>query len=172
MSVTTVRIEAPRDLVWGVLLDVPSYPLWVVGTKRIRGVEPTWPAPGSTFHHAVGWGPFEQRDSTSVVELEPPRRLVLEVRVRPVVGVARVEITLAGVGRSTDLTLAEQVTRGPAHRLARPLVDAALLARNRLSLHRLKAWCEQRDRGTPGRGGEDGDATAAATPTTDPAGTT
>ena len=110
MARNVIEIDAPVDVVFDVLLDPQQYPRWVAGAKRIRDVDDTWPAPGSRFHHAVGAGPAEVRDSTKVVEIDPPRRLVLEARFRPP-GVACVEMELEPLGTGTP-RLAGRATPG------------------------------------------------------------
>jgi uncharacterized protein YndB with AHSA1/START domain len=149
MATNRIRIEAPPARVFWVLTDVASFPLWVVGAKRIRGVDPTWPAPGSSFHHVVGAGPVEDRDSTRVMAIVPDRHLTLLVRARPLVGTARVELTLVGRNGGTDLEMVEQPMAGPVRRLPNLFVDALVRARNELSLRRLRRWCEQRELADP-----------------------
>lgn len=149
MSRNTIEIDAPVDVVFDVLLDAHTYPRWVVGARRIRDVDDTWPAPGSSFHHAVGPGPTEVRDATTVVEIDPPRRLALEARFRPP-GVARVEFELEALGPDrTRLTMLEHALRGPAfmnNRVAQVVADPLLAARNWWSLRRLKHIAESRVR--------------------------
>jgi hypothetical protein len=65
-----------------VLLDAYAYPRWVVGAKRIRAVDPEWPAPGSRFHHALGAGPAELHDSSKLLAITAPRRIERRRRVR------------------------------------------------------------------------------------------
>jgi uncharacterized protein YndB with AHSA1/START domain len=148
MATTRIRIQAAPQVVWDVLMDPAAYPLWVVGTRRIRGVDPNWPAPGSTFAHAVGWGPVELRDNTRIVEVDPPGRLVIEVRVRPLVGIARVTLTLSGIDGATDLEMVETPTAGPMRHLE-AVTEALIAPRYWLSLQRLRAWCEQRQLAAP-----------------------
>ena len=47
----------PAD-VFAVLADGWLYPSWVVGASRVRGVDGTWPQPGSRIHHSVGVWPL------------------------------------------------------------------------------------------------------------------
>src|SRR6188472_2881403 len=97
VSVTRYAV-APIERVFEVISDPRTYPDWLVGAREIRSVDEDWPQPGSRFHHRVGLvGPLTIPDSTSSVEVEPPTRLVLEVRARPLVK-GRVEFTLASVG--------------------------------------------------------------------------
>lgn len=149
MSRNTIDIDAPIDVVFDVLLDPHAYPRWVVGAKRIREVDESWPAPRSSFHHAVGAGPTEVRDATTVVEIEPPRRLVLEAHFRPP-GVATVEFDLEALEPDrTRLTMLEHSLRGPAilnNRVAQLVADPLLAARNWWSLRRLKHIAETRVR--------------------------
>jgi uncharacterized protein YndB with AHSA1/START domain len=150
MATTRIHVDAPPAVVWDVLMDPAAYRIWVVGSKRIRGVDAGWPQPGSRFHHAVGWGPIEDKDSTEVCELDPPHRLVLDARIWPL-GSARVTLTLAPEGAGCTVTMEEEPHGGPAAALSGlPPMEAALWARNRISLRRLKDWSEQRHRAAPG----------------------
>ena len=94
MALNSIRTRAEPDAVFDVLDDACAYPRWVVGARRVRAVDPSWPAVGSRFHHALGTSVGELHDSSLVLEHDRPRRLVLEVRFRPV-GVARVSLEIA-----------------------------------------------------------------------------
>jgi hypothetical protein len=80
-------------------------------------------------------------DTTSVLESEPPRRLVLEARARPLV-VARVEITLQQESARTRVVLDETATGGLMAALPAALGDALLHARNAETVRRLKRLAE------------------------------
>ena len=47
---------------------------WVVGSKRIRAADASWPAPGSRFHHTVGVGPLSLDDHTESLEADAAMR--------------------------------------------------------------------------------------------------
>ncbi len=143
MSQNHITVPADPDAVFDVLDDPHAYPRWVVGTRRIRAVDPAWPTVGSRFHHAVGTAAGEIHDSSMVLERERPHRLVLEVRFRPT-GVARVEITVEPVGDGSRVTLVETPTAGLLGRVPRWLSDPALSLRNVLSLHRFQRVVERR----------------------------
>ena len=64
MAFTSRQIDASPAAVFAVLVNPETYPKWLVGADRIRGVDPDWPAIGSKFHHVVGFGPFKIADST------------------------------------------------------------------------------------------------------------
>lgn len=83
MATTRRYIPVPPSVVWNTLADPANYGDWVVGSKRIRDADPEFPAPGSRFHHTVGFGPLTIRDHSEVLEAEPPRRLRLRVKARP-----------------------------------------------------------------------------------------
>lgn len=144
-----IEVRAPREVVFEVLTDAASYRIWVVGSKRIRGVDANWPNPGSRFHHIVGWGPIENKDTTKVLELEPDRRILLEARLWPL-GTATVEVVLEDCPKGTHVTLIEELRDGPARFLEGPPLQASLWARNMIGLRRLRDWSEQRYRSTPG----------------------
>jgi uncharacterized protein YndB with AHSA1/START domain len=149
MSTNRVHVDAPPEAVFDVLCDAASYRIWVVGSKRIRGVDPDWPAVGSKFHHTVGMGPFEDNDTTAVLEVVRPTRMVLEARVWPF-GTAEVAVDLAPAGSGTDVTISETPLRGPAKSFDNIFMEQALWVRNAIGLRRLKAWSEQRYHATPG----------------------
>lgn len=131
-------VPASVDDVWAVLADARSYAFWVVGSHDIRAVDGPWPEPGSTFHHTQGHGPFKVRDTTTVVECEPGRRLLLEVRIRPFL-TGPVEITLAPDGEGTCITIDEKA-RGWIGGLTPDFVTSPLIAvRNAEALRRLAA---------------------------------
>jgi uncharacterized protein YndB with AHSA1/START domain len=69
-----IHIEAPPEQVFAVLSDPERYPGWVVGAADTIKFDDEFPAPGSSFRHRVGLGPFTLSDRTWVVELDPPRR--------------------------------------------------------------------------------------------------
>ena len=143
MSRNHIDVGSDPEAVFDVLDDPFAYPRWVVGTRRIRRVDPEWPAVGSRFHHAVGVAAGELHDSSSVLARERPRRLVLEVRFRPT-GVARVEITVERVTGGCRVVLEETPTDGFLARLPRWLTDPALALRNAWSLHRFRRLLTRR----------------------------
>jgi uncharacterized protein YndB with AHSA1/START domain len=143
MSRNAVRISASPDAVFDVLDDAYAYARWVVGARRVRRVDPEWPAVGSRFHHAIGNAAGELLDSSKILERDRPQRLVLEVRFRPM-GVARVEIDVTPDGAETVVTIAESPTDGPASHVPRVIVDPMLAVRNAVSLQRLRHEVERR----------------------------
>lgn len=149
MTQCQLHVTAPPEVVFEVLCDPASYAIWVVGSKHIRGVDAGWPQPGSKIHHVVGWGPFEDHDSTVVLEIDPPHRLLLEARTWPF-GTAEVELMLQAENDGTSVGMRETPQRGPAARFYNPAMAAVLYARNLWSLRRLGRWAEERYRGTPG----------------------
>jgi uncharacterized protein YndB with AHSA1/START domain len=143
MSRNRIRINAPPEAVFAVVDDPYAYPKWVVGSRRIRAADETWPAVGSAFHHAVGTPAGEIRDSSKILRREPPHLLSLEVRFRPT-GVAQVDIRVAPDGSGSVVTLEETPTDGPFGRLPRLITDPTLMLRNALSLQRLRHEVERR----------------------------
>jgi uncharacterized protein YndB with AHSA1/START domain len=137
-----ITIAAAPDEVFAVLLDAYAYADWVVGARRVRGVDPNWPAVGTRFHHALGVGPAELKDSSEILEIDPPHHLALEVRFRPL-GVGRVDLDLEGVrgGRATLVTMDEVAgVNGTMSFLERLLI----VLRNWWSLRRLRRLVAQR----------------------------
>ena len=135
-------MSASPDEVYAVLANPYSYEDWLVGCKKIRSVEGEWPAPGSLFHHRVGFGPFELSDNTKAIEAETGRRLVLEARARPL-GVAKVEFDLEPHAEGTLVTMKERPVRGMAARIDNPVLDGMVKGRNAESLRRLHKLFER-----------------------------
>ena len=143
MAETEQTIDASPDDVFAVLLDAWGYEHWVVGCKDIRAVDDAWPEPGSRFHHTVGMGPLDVSDTTMVVEVERPRRLVLEARARPA-GVAKVVFTVEPHEGGSRVHIWEKPIRGVARTIHNPVLDAAVDGRNAETLRRLKKRVEER----------------------------
>lgn len=142
VSETSTRIDASPERVFEVLDDARTYEFWVVGCKDIRAVDPEWPAEGSAFHHAVGVGPLNLKDSTTILEREHPRRLKLHARARPA-GVAHVLFELTPSGSGTDIVISEKPVEGLPAKLHNPLQDHLIHRRNVETLRRLK-WLAER----------------------------
>ncbi|HEX4218214.1 MAG TPA: SRPBCC family protein [Acidimicrobiales bacterium] len=145
MAVRNALVEAGPADVWAVLSDGYAYERWVVGTRRIRAVDPGWPQEGTSLHYTVGVGPLEFEDRTTVRLVEPGKRLELEAQARPY-GTARVSIQLLPWGDDSVVIMDEHPLRGPSWALENPAVDLVLTVRNRRTLRRLVALVESRAR--------------------------
>lgn len=143
MSKVTITINAEPDTVYDVLADPVSYALWVVGNKRIRGYDRSWPAPGSEFHHEVGFWLIAVKDKTVALESNPGRRLVMLVRALPFVQ-ATVSYSLEPDAFGTRVTMDEVPIGGPWEKLWNPVLDALTSLRNAESLRRLRLLAEVR----------------------------
>ena len=143
MSCNTITVNAPPEVVFGVLADAATYEIWVVGNKSVRGYDASWPAAGSELQHTVGIGPLATKDKTVAVESDPPRRLVLLVRARPLVR-ASVSFSLDPEGSATRVSMEEHPAGGPWERLWNPAFDAVTWLRNAETLRRLKRLAEVR----------------------------
>lgn len=143
VSKNVIHIEAPPQAVYDILADADRYPDWVMGAKRIRRTDPEWPKPGATFAHALGAGPLEVKDTTTVVEAEEPRRIVLRARARPI-GIAHVELNLTPEDGGTRVEMIERPVEPRILRHVGPLVAPLIFPRNAESLRRLKKLAEAR----------------------------
>jgi uncharacterized membrane protein YoaK (UPF0700 family)/uncharacterized protein YndB with AHSA1/START domain len=143
----TVRVERTTTAgipdVWGRLADACGYAEWVSGTREVRDADATWPRVGARLYHRFGPWPWRARDHTTVLESEPPRRLVLAASARPW-GVVRAELTLSPDGSRTCVELSEQMLGGLGARLRLPGY-ALQRMRNRHSLDRLVDLAEHRE---------------------------
>lgn len=136
MARTERNMRCQPDDVFRVLLDARRYPDWVVGARTIRGVDSEWPAVGSAFYHRVGvLG--EVKDKSEILELDPPRRIVLRTYLRPL-GIARVIITAEPSLDGTRVAIVEEPERGTRLRRIRRLLDPLMHLRNREALRRLE----------------------------------
>jgi uncharacterized protein YndB with AHSA1/START domain len=139
MACNETQVDVPPERVFELLADGRKYADWVVGADRVRSVEPEWPNPGSKFHHTVGVGPIKINDSTSVLEVDAPNRIVLDARARPL-GRARVDIELRAQDGGTLVVMREELADGP--RLMQRLTDPLIRVRNVEALRRLKDLVE------------------------------
>ncbi|MDP9389626.1 MAG: SRPBCC family protein [Actinomycetota bacterium] len=143
MAVNRAILTAPPGAVFAVLSDPGTYADFVVGTKRIRRFEPTWPEVGSVFHHTLGVGPFILRDLTRVVEVEEGRRLVLRAHMGPLC-VNRVAFSLHPAGQGTEVEVEEHAVDGPLAKLWNAAFDAVMRLRNAVMLRRLDTVAARR----------------------------
>ena len=143
MSRTTRLIHATPEQVWAVLADGWLYPLFVVGAARMREVDDSWPAVGARLHHSVGSWPLMIDDTTSVLEVEEDRRILLLARGWPA-GQAHVEILLEPSDTDTLVTMVEQATGGPGALIPKAIQDPQLHLRNIEALRRLAFLVEGR----------------------------
>ena len=136
-------VKATPAEVWHVLADGWLYPLWVVGSDRMRAVDRDWPVPGSRLHHSVGAWPFLINDTTIVQAAVPERRLHLRARGWPL-GVADVSIELSAVADGTEVVLEEDAVGGPGRLVPAPVRSPLLWWRNTEVLNRLAVVVEGR----------------------------
>ena len=127
----------PAEAVWDVLADPESYGYWVVGSKAIRDAEPEWPAPGSKFHHTIGFGPLSLSDHTVALETERPRRFRLRAKGRPA-GTATVTLELTPKNGGTLVKMRENPDGVFGLLSLNPLLQATTKSRNAESLMRLE----------------------------------
>jgi NAD(P)-dependent dehydrogenase (short-subunit alcohol dehydrogenase family)/uncharacterized protein YndB with AHSA1/START domain len=149
MARNRVHIHAAPEEVFAVLSDPERYPAWVVGADKVRDHDEEFPQVGSRFHHKVGPSPINVRDYSEVLEIDPPRRLVLKAKARPL-GTATIEFDLEESAGGTELRMEE----GPGDRLTslfvgNPVADTALRIRNAEALSRLKRLVEGVPEGEP-----------------------
>lgn len=127
------EVPATPEQVWAVLADPHSYPGWVVGARRIRAADDSWPAAGAMLHHELAGG---IEDSTSVVDSEEGKRLVLRARARPA-GIAEVVLTVEPSGDGSKVQMKERAVSGPASIIPEFILAPLVKARNEESLRRL-----------------------------------
>ncbi len=143
MVTVTRRMRCPADAVLTVLSDGWTYAAWVVGTSRIRGVDPGWPTPGTRIAHSAGIWPLVVDDVTVALDWDRDGgRLELQARGWPA-GEARVLLRVRPDSDGCIVRLDEDAVRGPGAAVPRPLRQAGLVPRNRETLRRLALLAER-----------------------------
>lgn len=139
-----MHFDVPPERAYEVLSHPRAYGFWVTGAREVNEADPSWPAPGSTFRHTQGIKPLLISDTTSVVAADPPNRLELEARVRPLL-VARIVVSLVPEDGGTRVTMEEQPVGGVLRPvLLLPPSKALVKVRNQESLRRLRQLAEGR----------------------------
>ena len=151
MATNTCTASCPPEDVFDVLADGWLYPSWVVGASRIRDVEAAWPATDAKIHHSFGIWPALIDDSTSVLEWDPPRRMVLKARGWPM-GSAKVVLEVEPAAGGCRITIREDAIEGPGTLMPKPVRDALIHVRNVETLRRLSYLAEGRAGARAGRG--------------------
>jgi hypothetical protein len=129
--------------VWDQIADGWTYAQWVVGNSRMRAVDSTWPAPGSTIHHSVGIWPLLLDDETEVQQCDPQREIVLLAKGRPF-GAARITLRLSDLPTGCRIEMSEVPVSPPLKWLPTRAALAAAWPRNRECTRRLAALAERR----------------------------
>jgi hypothetical protein len=142
-ATATAVLDASPEEVSRVLADPRTYDGVVVGSRRIRWFDARWPDVGTRFHHNVGFGPMVIRDHSEVLEQDLPRRLRLEVRVRPL-GRAEVDFRMTPEQDGTRVDITETPTSGLLSATWSPPVAAVTRWRNRRVLDRLEKLARER----------------------------
>jgi uncharacterized protein YndB with AHSA1/START domain len=133
---------APPARVFEVLSRPQSYAHWVVGSRSIEDHDAGWPAAGTRFAHTQGKWPVVIHDETESAASDPPNRLELIVKARPML-VARVVLQLEPAGSGTRIHMDEQPMSGLLAPFVRLPPGAKLTQlRNRISLKRLSRLAE------------------------------
>ena len=143
MVALTRQMRCTPDDVLRVLADGWTYANWVVGSSRIRGVDPTWPAPGSRIAHSVGVWPLVINDVTISHGWDPASGIELRARAWPA-GEAQVRIEVEPRGAGCRVRMTEEAVRGPVTLIPRRVRSAMLVPRNKETLRRLAMIAEGR----------------------------
>ena len=144
MALNEIHIDTPPERVFEVLADYRSYGYWVVGSRKMRGMDPGFPAAGTRFHHQVGVGPLHLNDHTQVLEVKQPTKLILKAKARPFLGTAVVDLTLEAQNGGTHVTMREDPGDALTAFVFQPITHLLVRGRNVESLKRLKELAESR----------------------------
>jgi hypothetical protein len=136
MSVNVRTMNCSPEQVFAVLADGWVFPTWVVGASRMRDVDEHWPQQGSHLHHSFGVWPVLIDDRTTVIEWDPPRRMVMRPAGWPL-GEAQVTIEAKPRGEGCVVRILEKAVRGPGALVPPFLLDLLLHPRNAETLRRL-----------------------------------
>lgn len=127
--------------VFEVLADARQYGYVVAGSKEIRDSDPRWPRKGAKFHHTVGYGPLNVKDTTHVVDVDPPQMLRVIASAKPL-GKAEVTFELEEENGGTRVTLVEDPVVPKVIYPLTPPVHVFTRLRNRETLRRLAEVAE------------------------------
>ena len=137
MPIAAVTCAVTPERVFEVLSDPETYSHWVVGARSVEGHDPAWPDEGTAFAHTQGKWPLVISDETVAAESDPPRRLVLIAKARPML-IARVDIKLTPEAGGTRVTMEERPIGGLIGPLMKiPPGTTLTRRRNQESLRRL-----------------------------------
>jgi hypothetical protein len=148
MAVNRRYMPYDPSLIFSVLRDGWSYDKWVVGTSKIRSVDPTWPEPGARLHYRIGRGAMSKDDETRSIRIVDGSELELEAVGRPL-GTARVDIRVDRVRDGALVTMIEHPTKGALASLHNPGFELLIYLRNVETLRRLERVVSGRARGHP-----------------------
>jgi hypothetical protein len=141
---TNVReMDCTPEDVFAVLADGWLFPTWVVGASRMRDVDAAWPAVGSKLQHSFGVWPVLIDDETTVLEYDPPRRMVVQPAGWPI-GEARVTLEVKPRSSGCVVRITEEADKGPGSFIPGPILDVPLFLRNVETLRRLAYIAEGR----------------------------
>jgi hypothetical protein len=102
----------------------------------MRDVDDAWPAVGSKLQHSFGVWPALINDETTVLEWDPPRRMVIQPKGWPI-GEARVTLDVKPRGHGCVVRITEGAVKGPGALVPDFLLDPPLYLRNVETLRRL-----------------------------------
>jgi hypothetical protein len=112
-----------------------------VGSSEIGETEGDWPQKGSLFRHKVGWGPLKVSDYTRVEDVDPPHRLKLRAKARPL-GTAIVSLEIEPENGGSRVRMREDPADSLTAFLFNPLTHLLVRGRNVESLDRLRDLAE------------------------------
>ena len=143
MSVNVRLMNCTPEDVFAVLADGWLFPTWVVGASRMRDVDEAWPQEGSTLQHSFGVWPALIDDETTVLEWDPPHRMVIKPAGWPL-GEALVTVDAKPRGAGCVVRIQEKALKGPGAWVPSSVLDVGLHVRNVETLRRLAFIAEGR----------------------------
>jgi Polyketide cyclase / dehydrase and lipid transport len=131
-------VSAEPGQIRAALADGWSYADWVVGAVHVRGVDESWPSPGSVVHHRLGGWPLTLDDETRVTAWDDDGHVELRAKLRPF-GTATIRVTWRPIGNGRcRVTMEEQFVEGVARLAQMSPGQAMIRARNTECLRRLE----------------------------------
>lgn len=146
---TSIHIDASPDSIFAVLEHAERFADWVVGAKRIRHADTTFPRPGAQLDHTLGVFGLDVKDATEVIRSEKSRVLELDARARQFRAIVRFELSPDATG--TTVVMEEEGANALSRSLVR-MMRPVFLARNAETLWRLRtqvANCAEPSQRTP-----------------------
>ena len=144
MTSVQQHTSATPAQVWSVLSNGWLYATWVVGTSRIRDVDPDWPQAGTQIHQSVGLWPALLNDETESLESKAGY-LELSAAAWPF-GRARIRLTIEKDGDGSLITMDEFVETAPLRWIPPVVQRTAMRPRLNECLQRLAMLAERNAR--------------------------
>lgn len=145
-------IERPAEEVFAFVADPANDPQWCPNVRSVQQASGDGPGEGARYEvvHTPTGKPVQL--SYEILELEPPRHLLMRQEDDMGTFLTTYELEPAGEGRTRIVQRSEMRFKGLA-RIAAPVISLLVRKGNRDQFARLKALLEAEENGRAGEGG-------------------